>query len=76
MGPVEPPAHKARLPSYNTEKLKLLQAKMDELEVVGVLANPEDVGITIEYASPSFLVTKPDGSHQLVTAFNTIGSYA
>jgi hypothetical protein len=76
MGPVPPPAHKARLPAYNVEKLKLLQDKMDELESIGVLARPEDVGITVEYSSPSFLVKKEDGTHRLVTAFNTIGTYA
>jgi hypothetical protein len=76
MGPVPPPPHKARLPSYSAEKMRLLQDKMDELERMGVLAKPEDVGITIEYSSPSFLVKKPDGSYRLVTAFNTIGTYA
>ncbi len=30
MGPVEPPVLKARLPSYNSEKMKLLQEKMDD----------------------------------------------
>ena len=30
----------------------------------------------MEYVSPSFLVKKPDGDHRLVTAFNTIGTYA
>ena len=76
MGPVEPPTQKARLPYYNTEKMQLLQQKMDELESLGVLAKPEDVGVTIEHVSPSFLVHKPDGSYRLVTAFNAIGTYA
>ena len=76
MGPVPPPPHKARLPAYNSEKLKLLQDKMDELEDMGVLAKPENLNVHVEYSSPSFLVKKPDGSHRLVTAFNTIGTYA
>ena len=38
MGPVPPPAHKARLPAYSPDKMKLLQHKMDELEEMGVLA--------------------------------------
>ncbi len=76
MGPVPPPAHKARLPAYSTEKLNLLQDKMDELEDLGVLEKPENLGIAVEYSSPSFLVKKPDGTHRLVTAFNTIGTYA
>ena len=76
MGPVDPPPVKARLPSYNTEKLRLLQEKMDELEDLGVLAKPEDVGVKVEYVSPSFLVKKGDHDFRLVTAFNTIGTYA
>ncbi len=33
-----------------------LQEKMDELESMGVLARPEDLDITVEHVSPSFLV--------------------
>ena len=76
MGPTDPPAQKARLPSYSTDKLNLLQDKMDELEQLGVLARPEDLGVKIEHVSPSFLVKKPDGTHRLVTAFNNIASYS
>ena len=76
MGPVEPPPQKARLPSYSTDKLQLLQQKMDELEDLGVLARPEELDIAIEHASPSFLVKKQDGGHRLVTAFTNIGTYA
>ena len=49
---------------------------MDELEHLGVLAKPDDVGVTVGYVSPSFLVKKEDNSYRLVTAFNTIGTYA
>ena len=76
MGPVERPSRKARLPSYSPEKMRLLQNKMDELERLGVLARPEDINVTVEHVSPSFLIKNPDGSHQLVTAFTTIGTYA
>ena len=75
MGSVEPPPEKACLPSYNSDKMKFLPEKMDELGFLGVLAKP-DVGVTIEHVSPSFLVRKSDGSHRLVTAFNAIGTYA
>ena len=51
---------KARLPSYNTQKLRLLQEKMNELEDLGVLARPEDVGVEVQYVSPSFLVKNGD----------------
>ena len=76
MGAIEPPPQKARLPSYDTNKMKLLQQKMDELGEIGVLAKPEDVNVKVEYVSPSFLVNKPDGSHRFVTAFNAVASYA
>lgn len=76
MGPVEPPPQKGRLPSYNRNNMEELQNKMDELEAMGVLAKPEDVGVTIEYVSPSFLVRKPNGGSRLVTSFLNIASYA
>ena len=76
MGPVDPPPQKARLPSYSSDKMKPLPEKMDELEHLGVLAKPDEVSVTGEYVSPSFLVKKKDNSHRFVTAFNTIGTYA
>ncbi len=76
MGPVQPPQTKAHLPSYNSAKMNLLQSKMDELESMGVLARPEDINVKVEYVSPSFLVKKTDDDFRLVTAFNTIGTYA
>lgn len=76
MGPVDPPVNKGHLPSYGNQKMVLLQQKMDELEDLGVLARPEDVGIVVEHVSPSFLVKKANGDHRLVTAFNSIAAYA
>ena len=76
MGPNEPPSQKAFLPSYNPEKLELLQTKMDELEDLGVLADPESLGISVTHTSPSFLIKKADGGHRLVTNFNLMASYA
>jgi len=76
IGPVEPPSQKGRLPSYNRKNMDELQSKMDDLELMGVLAKPEDVDVTVEYVSPSFLVRKPGGGSRLVTAFNNIGNYA
>ena len=76
MGPVPPPAHKARLPAHSPNKMRLLQQKMDELEDLMVLAKPELVNATVAYASPSFLVKKLDCVYRLVAAFNTIDTYA
>ena len=48
---------------------------MGKLENLGVLAKPEDLDITVEYISPSFIVKKPGGGTHLVTAFNGVARY-
>ena len=53
-----------------------MQQKFDELEAQGIFKRPEDIGITVEYLNPSFLVTKPTGGHRLVTAFADVGRYS
>ena len=55
--------------------MQLLQDEADKLESLGVLAKPEDVGVDVQFASPSFLVKKPDGSFRFVTAFNELCQY-
>ena len=67
MGPVEPPQRKGRLPQYARNKLVELQEKFDQLEELGVFKRPEDIGISIEYLNPSFLVKKQSGGYRLVT---------
>ena len=78
MGPVEPPQRKGRLPQYARGKLVELQEKFDKLEELGVFKRPEDIGISVEYLNPSFLVKKPNGGSRLVTAsshrVNTLAS--
>ena len=76
MGPVEPPQRKGRLPQYARGKLVELQQKFDELEAMGVFKRPEDIGISVEYLNPSFLVKKPSGGTRLVTAFADVGRYS
>ena len=73
MGPVEPPQRKGRLPQYARNKLVELQGKLDQLEELGVIKHPKDVGISIEYLNPSFLVKKRSGGYRLVTAFADVG---
>ena len=75
MGPIPPPPNKPKMPLYNQSNLQNLQDESDKLEKVGVLAKPEDVGVKVRHASPSFLVKKPDGTFRLVTAFNQLGQY-
>ena len=77
LGPVEPPHTKVFVPNYDRKKLDILQQKCDDLEAMGVLARPEDVGVRVEFVSPSFLVDRPDGGEpRMVTAFGSIASYA
>jgi len=76
MGPVLPPQHKGRMPQYNKDRMQELQDKCDELEKSGVLARPEDVGVTVEYVNPSFLVKKPNGGSRLVTSFGEVAQYS
>ena len=76
MGPVEPPQRKGRLPQYSRGQLVELQQKFDELENDGVFKKPDDIGLTVEYLNPSFLVKKPSGGHRLVTAFADVGRYS
>ena len=76
MGPVLPPQRKGRVPQYSRNRLEDLQQKCDELEAMGVPAKPEDLGVTVEYLNPSFLVKKPSGDFRLVTAFSEVAKYA
>ena len=53
-----------------------LQEKFDHLEDLGVFKRPEDVGVSVEYLNPSFLVKKQSGGSRLVTAFADVGRYS
>lgn len=48
----------------------------NELENIGVFKRLEDLGISVEYINPSFLVKKPSGGFRLVTAFADVGRYS
>ncbi|CAC5379308.1 unnamed protein product [Mytilus coruscus] len=76
MGPVQPPQRKGRMPQYSKNNLVELQNKFDELEWKGVFRKPEDVGISVEYINPSFLVKKASGGFRLVTTFAEVGRYS
>ena len=66
-----PPNTKTRIPNYSPTMNNILAEKMDLLEKWGVLAEPELLGITAEYISPSMLVPKTDkGEYRLVTDFS------
>ena len=72
IGPVQPPQRKGRIPQYSRNQHVELQAMFDELEQAKVFRRAEDLGITVEYLNPSFLVKKPSGGHRLVTAFGDV----
>lgn len=75
MGPVLPPQRKGRLPQYSRNQLSELQEQFNLLEEQGVFIRPEEIGVTVEYLNPSFLVKKPNGGFRLVTAFADVGRY-
>ena len=77
MGSVKPQQRKGRVPQYSRDKLVELQAKFDEMNSLGVLAKPEEIGVTVEYLNPSFLVKKPNRENEFrfVTAFTDVGKY-
>jgi hypothetical protein len=75
MGPTLPPQRKGRMPLYNRSQQEEQQQICDELEG-SVFAKPEDLGVTVEYLNPSFLVRKPSGKKRLVTAFGEVGQYS
>ena len=75
MGPNKPPQRKGRMPLYPRQRLEELQSKFDELEAQGVFSRPQEIGISVEYVNPSFLVHKPSGGFRLVTAFADVGKY-
>ena len=76
MGSVQPPQRKGRVPQNSHDTMILLQEKFDELQSKGVFKRPEEVGVNVEYVNPSILIKKPNGGHQLVTAFADVGRFA
>ena len=46
-GPELPPTQKLHAPCYGRDNLQILQDKFDELEVAGVFARPEEVGVIV-----------------------------
>lgn len=76
IGPVMPPQRYGRLFQYSRGQLELLfQAQFNELESMGVFQKPEDVGVTVEYLNPSFIVKEGSGGFRLVNAFSEVARY-
>ena len=75
MGPALPAQRKGCIPQYNKNTLHELQDKVDELELAGVFAKPEVVGVHVEYLNVSSLVKKSSGGQRLVT-WPAIGNHS
>ena len=56
---IPPPVQQGCVPSYTSRQdLVLMQAKIDQLENMGVVAKANDIGIIPKFASPTLLVQK------------------
>ena len=68
-----PPNTKTHIPNYSPTMNSILAEKIDLLESWGVLAEPERLGVSVEYVSPSLLVPKPEPNEfRLVTDFSSL----
>ena len=64
----KPPPLKVWVPQYNRACAELLQAKCDQLEAQGVLADPAELGIDIKHVSPT-LIQQKGQEHKASTKF-------
>ena len=60
----KPPPLKVWVPQYNRACAELLQAKCDQLEAQGVLADPAELGIDIKHVSPTLIQQKGRAKHK------------
>ena len=68
-----PPNARTHIPNYSPSMNAIMAQKMDDLEAWGVLTIPEQMGINVEFVSPSLLVPKPEkGEYRLVTDFSAL----
>ena len=56
-------------------KLELAK-KLDKLMLWGVLRRPEEIGVTVQYCSPSMIIPKSEpGEYRLVTDFSSFNKH-
>ena len=68
--------HKVAVPNYSPEMKLQMANKMDELIEAGILMTPEEVGVSVEFISPSLLVPKTEkDSWRLVTDFTSLNKF-
>ena len=72
-----PPNNRCYVPKYSTEQTNRLAEKMDELMALKILVQPEKIGVTPTFTSPSMLVPKPEpeGGWRFVTDFTQLNNY-
>ena len=71
-----PPNIRTRIPNYSPPMNAILAEKMDTLESWGILAEPETMGVSVEFISPSMLVPKPEkNEYRLVTDFSALNVF-
>ena len=71
-----PPVHKVYQPKLTDAMKQVMAKKMDKLYEWGCLAYPEEIGVQVEFVSPSMLVPKTDpGEYRLVTDFTALNRY-
>ena len=75
LGKTKPSPKKGRVPSYCSNKATILQEKFDELLALGVMSRPEDLNVTVQHTSPSFLVKKANNEFRLVTSFVELNKF-
>ena len=68
---------KVVMPTYNQDMKTKMGDKMDELRKQGILARAEEIGVSIEFISPSLLVPKPgeENAWRLVTDFTGLNKF-
>ena len=62
-------------PNYSPQMNEELAKKLDKLIQWGVLQRPEDIGVTVQFCSPSMIIPKTEpGEYRLVTDFSQLNS--
>ena len=74
---IPPPNNRCYVPKYSSEQTNRLAEKMDELMALKILVQPEKIGVTPVFTSPSMLVPKtdPEGGWRFVTDFTQLNNY-
>ena len=63
-------------PNYSPQMRTELARKLDKLVQWGVLRTPEELGVTIQYVSPSMIIPKSEpGEYRLVTDFSSLNKH-